>query len=220
MLNYIEYLEIPTQCTLVLAGAFFVIQIIGELLEFKGKVVPEFFKVRKYFNRKKAERNAIRQLPRSFDEIKFITSALKDAQKTLDDMIAYCGEGSIQKREIWAKNVDSKLCQYEDKQKEYEYLVEELIKKIDRNSNDILSLLVDNKRNFIIEFASCVIDAKYSVTKEQFNRAFKMYEDYEEIIQKNNLTNGEVDIAHRIIVEAYENHLRNHTFVEDIKGYV
>ena len=57
------------------------------------------------------------------------------------------------------------------------------------------------------------------VTREQFKRAFKIYAEYEDIIKDNGFTNGEVDIAIRIIREAYENHLRNHTFVEDVRGY-
>ena len=42
---------------------------------------------------------------------------------------------------------------------------------------------------------------------------------YEEIIKDNGLQNGEVDIAIRIIREAYENNLRNRSFVEDVRGY-
>lgn len=57
------------------------------------------------------------------------------------------------------------------------------------------------------------------VTREQFNRVFKLYAEYEEIIEANGLTNGEVDIAYRIIKESYETHMRNHTFVEDALGY-
>lgn len=56
-------------------------------------------------------------------------------------------------------------------------------------------------------------------TKEQFNRIFKIYEEYEVLIKANGMTNGEVDIAIRIIREAYENHMRDHTFIEDIRGY-
>ena len=52
MLDYIGYLNIPEKALLVLVSIFFVMQIIGELLEFKGKVVPEFFKIRKYFKRR------------------------------------------------------------------------------------------------------------------------------------------------------------------------
>jgi len=64
-----------------------------------------------------------------------------------------------------------------------------------------------------------VIDEKNSVTREQFNRIFKLYEEYEEIISSNGMTNGEVDIALSIIKESYEKHMRNHTFVEDARGY-
>lgn len=80
-------------------------------------------------------------------------------------------------------------------------------------------MLIDSKRNTIINFASNVVNKDTPVTREQFNRIIKMHEDYEKIIEQNGLTNGEVDIAFRIIEEAYEDHMRNHTFIEDIRGY-
>ena len=52
MLSYIDYLGIPAKIALLIIGLFFVMQLIGEILEFKGKVVPEFVKVRKYFSRR------------------------------------------------------------------------------------------------------------------------------------------------------------------------
>ena len=58
-------------------------------------------------------------------------------------------------------------------------------------------------------------DENIPVTREQFNRILKMYNDYERIIEENGMTNGEVDIAHSIIVKAYKKHMENHTFVED-----
>ena len=57
------------------------------------------------------------------------------------------------------------------------------------------------------------------MTREQFTRIFRIYKEYEEIIQESGLTNGEVDIAIRIIREAYENNLRNGSFIEDVRGY-
>ena len=54
MLDYIEYLNIPVKVAIVLIGAFLIMQLVGEILEFKGKVVPEFVKVRKIV--KKSER--------------------------------------------------------------------------------------------------------------------------------------------------------------------
>ena len=130
----------------------------------------------------------------------------------MDELNQHYSTDNIQMRDEWIKRVNSKLDQYDAS-------MAELDRKLDKNNSDTLSILVDNKRNAIISFASMVIDETKPVTKEQFNRIFKLYEEYEAIISANGMTNGEVDIAIRIIREAYENHLRNHSFIEDIRGY-
>ena len=94
-----------------------------------------------------------------------------------------------------------------------------LEKKVEDNNLIAISLLIEVKRNAIINFASKVIDEKFPVTREQFNRIFKIYEEYEDIIEKHELTNGEVDIAIRIIEESYAEHMKNHSFIENIRGY-
>ena len=33
------------------------------------------------------------------------------------------------------------------------------------------------------------------------------------------MTNGEVDIAYGVIQDAYKERLRDHTFLEDVRGY-
>ena len=53
MINYIEFLNIPTRVAISVIMLFFIMQVVEEVLEFKGKVVPEFIKIRKYFSRKK-----------------------------------------------------------------------------------------------------------------------------------------------------------------------
>ena len=81
MIGYLEYLDVPVKIGLAIIGSFLVMQIIGEFLEFKGKVVPEFLKVRKFFSRRKREKNEttqtlreVKQLPASHTLIKAITS--------------------------------------------------------------------------------------------------------------------------------------------------
>lgn len=49
MLNYIEYLNVPSQIAIALIAVLFVLQLIGEFLNFKGKAVPEIMSIRKYF---------------------------------------------------------------------------------------------------------------------------------------------------------------------------
>lgn len=202
MLGYIEYLEVPAKIAAGLAGVFLVLQIIGELLEFKGKVVPEFLKVRKYAARKKQERTALKSIPGTLSEVK----------KTLDDINSHYSTDNIQLRNQWMSSVNEHLAQND-------VCIKELVDKLEKNNQDTLALLIDSKRNTIINFASLVIDETKPVTREQFNRIFKLYQEYEGIITANGLTNGEVDIAYRIIRESYEAHMRNHSFVEDVRGY-
>lgn len=202
MLNYIEYLNVPSQIAIALIAVLFVLQLIGEFLNFKGKAVPEIMSIRKYFARKKSERKVIRELPNTIQDLKNIVNNI-DKHYNADN---------ISMRDKWIDSVNNKLMA-EDK------LVRDLGKKLDEANKDIVSILVDNKRDTIIDFASRVSNHSVLVTKEQFNRVFKLYKEYEDLINKNGLTNGEVDIAYRIIVESYEEHLSNHTFIEDTRGW-
>lgn len=202
MLNYIEYLNVPSQIAIALIAVLFVLQLIGEFLNFKGKAVPEIMSIRKYFARKKSERKVIRELPNTIQDLKNIVNNI-DKHYNADN---------IAMRDKWIDSVNNKLMM-EDK------LVRDLDKKLDEANKDIVSILVDNKRDAIIDFASRASNSSLLVTKEQFNRVFKLYKEYEDLISKNGLTNGEVDIAYRIIVESYEEHLSNHTFIEDTRGW-
>lgn len=226
MLNYIEFLEIPTKVALVLVGIFLILQIIGELLEFKGKIVPEVLKIRKYFARKKRERQALGQMPDLLNEHRQMMKdnaemlqTLTDVKRLLGDIDKHYSNDNIAMRDGWMKKVNDHITDSEERYSRQDFLMRALDEKLDKNNADTLSLLIDMKRNEIINFASRVIDENYPVTREQFNRIFNSYEEYEEIIEKNGLTNGETDIAYRIITESYENHMRNHTFVEDVRGY-
>ena len=207
-----EFLKIPTAIGLIIIGLFLALQLIGEILEFKGKVVPEFIKIRKYFARKKRERETLSQMTDLLAIFQEVPNTLQNVQTLLDNVSHHYSEDNITMRDEWIKNVNHKLAETDKWIKKFD-------KKLDKNNADTLSLLIDSKRNTIIDFASYVIDEKNPVTREQFNRIFKLYQDYEVIIEANNLTNGEVDIAYRIIKESYENHMRNHSFIEDIRGY-
>lgn len=202
MIDYVEYLNMPAKVTIMIVSLFLMMQLVGEFLEFKGKVVPEFIKVRKIFARRKQERQTIQE----------VSTVLADVKRSLDEINMHYSADNIRMRDEWIRNVNQKLEQNDIQTKE-------LCEKLDKNNQDTLSLLIDSKRNTIINFASTVVDEKNSVTREQFNRIFKLYEEYESIIAANGLTNGEVDVAYRIIRESYETHMRNHSFIEDIRGY-
>lgn len=202
MLNYIEYLNLPTKVGIALVGLFLAIQVIGEILNAKGKIVPEYIRIRNYFKRKKKEREILANLPSTFERVETL----------LNDVNEHYSKDNIAKRDSWMNWVNERA-------KVYDAGLVELEEKVRENNSIALSLLIDNKRDTIIDFASKVVDEKYPATKEQFNRIFKIYGEYEEIIEANELVNGEVDIAIRIIQESYEEHMRNHSFVEDMRGY-
>ena len=202
MINYIEYLGVPKTISILLVLLFLLSQIIGEILELKGKVVPEAMKIRKYIKRKRTEKQMLSDLP----------STIQEVRNLLNDVRLHYSADNITKRNCWIESVNKRLEQNENQSKTLE-------NKIDKNNEVTLDLLIESKRNTIISFANRIVDEKLPVTREQFNRFFKLYDDYEKIIEENNMTNGEVDIAYRLATEAYEEHMRNHSFIEDIRGY-
>lgn len=209
MLNYIEYLGLPNTIAIGLVVLFFALQVIGELLEFKGKAVPEILKVRKYFARKKAERELIQSLPNLVKEMK---KEMKAMGEKFDSFTEHYSADNIHKRDDWIEKVNDHL-------KDSCGKFEGIEAKVEKNSVNTTKLLINTDRKEIIDFAIYVADESHPVTREQFNRIFKLYNEYEDIIAENGLTNGEVDISYGIIKEAYERHIKEHNFIEDINNY-
>jgi hypothetical protein len=194
MLNYIEYLGIPLKIALVLVALFFVMQIIGEFLEFKGKVVPELFKIRKFFSRKKKERAET-------------------------DVNIHYSDDNIAKRDNWMAWVNSKSQAYDDSIVEISRSLSDITQALKDNTKLTEEMFIQSSRDRIIDFATKTSNENVMVSREEFYRIFKVYDKYEKFLEEREMSNGEVDIAYQIIKESYEQHLRNHTFIEDIRSY-
>jgi hypothetical protein len=212
MLNDLRYLNTPETVIAIIVAFLVISNLVGEILEFKGKVVPEFLKMRKYFQRRKKEKKAISEMAEMYKELKDVPNTLKEVKALLNNVDKHYSADNITMRNDWMKWVNNQATVYDT-------TLADLEKKMDENNEITLALLIESKRNTIIDFASKVIDESYPVTREQFKRIFKIHADYEQIIEDNNMTNGEVDIAIRIINESYATHMKNHTFVEDVRGY-
>lgn len=206
MLGYLEYLNVPVKIGLIIVGCFVIMQIIGEFLEFKGKIVPEFLKVRKYFARKKAEKNETAQ-------------TLKEVKQLLGDVNAHYSDDNITKRNGWMQWVNDRAIVYDNSIVEISKNLSDVTQALRDNTKLTEEMFVQSSRDRIIDFATKVVDEKSPVSREEFNRIFKVHEKYEKFLEDHKMTNGEVDIAYRIIRESYETHMRNHTFIEDIRGY-
>ena len=209
MTSYIEYLGLPNSIAIGLVALFLFLQIIGELLEFKGKVVPEFLKIRKFFARRKNEKREM-------------NDTLNEVKQLLNDVNAHYSVDNIAKRDSWMEWVNGRAVVYDKS------IVE--VGEISKNLTDVTKALKDctkmteemfvqSSRDRIIDFAAKVVNPDAIVSREEFNRIFKVHEKYEDFLDAHNMTNGEIDIAYRIIIESYENHMKHHSFLEDIRGY-
>ena len=206
MINYIEYLGIPLKIAIVLVAIFFAMQAIGEFLEFKGKVVPEFFKIRKWFTRRKKEKAEI-------------TQTLKNVQVLLNDVNSHYSADNIAKRDGWMKWVNDRAEVYDESIKQLREALTEVIQALKDNTKLTEEMFIQSSRDRIIDFATKTSNENVMVSREEFNRIFKVYTKYEKFLEEHDMTNGEVDIAYRIVKESYEQHMRNHNFIEDIRGY-
>lgn len=175
-------------------------------MEFFGKIVPEFLKIRKYFRRKRQERVET-------------VETLKAVKTLLDDVNAHYSEDNISKRNAWMQWVNDRAEVYDDSILILNKQYKELADQLKENTEITLDMYININRNRIIDFASKVINEETLVSREEFNRVFKVYNEYEDVLEKYGKTNGEVDVAYSIIKEAYEKHMSNHSFIEDIKGY-
>lgn len=170
-------------------------QLIGAVIEFKGKTAPGIMRIKGVYTQRKKEQEAIKRA----------AAILPRVEETLASIEKHYSQDNITMRDGWMKSVNEGI--HENK------------KQWEETNRLIVSLLIESKRTAIINFASKASDEKSMLTREEFKRIFKTYDEYEDLIEKNGLTNGEVEISIRIIREAYEERLRYGTFLEDMRGY-
>ena len=197
-----EHLNMPIAFAIGIVVAFVAMQLVGELLEFKGKVVPEFLKIRKRFERKKKERETI-----------------EEVQKLLGEMNAHYSADNIAKRDDWIKWVNDRAEVYDKSLVEISDKLEAVSKAVNNNTKMAEELFVQSCRDRILDFANKVASENSIVSREEFNRIFKVHEQYEDFLEAHNMTNGEINVAYRIITESYQNHMKHHSFTENIRGY-
>ena len=204
MIAYLDYLNLPTKIGLGVVGLLAILQVVGELLEFKGKIVPEFMKIRKYFSRKKKEREDV-------------AKTMKDVQSLLNDVNGHYSADNIAKRDSWMKWVDDRAVAYDTFIKEMSDKFADVTKALNDNTKMTEEMFVQQSRDRIIDFATKAGNKDVMVSREEYNRIFKVYDQYEKFLEDHKMTNGEIDVNYQIIKESYEERTRDHNFVEDIR---
>jgi hypothetical protein len=200
-IEIMQWLGIPVAVITGIAILYVITSVIGCILDFKGKVWPEIINWRRWRRRKRDEKNAQKKL-------------LVDVQAALNEMKSHYSPEKIAERDTWMAWVN-------DRAKVYDASVKELTtfkESLEVTKELTLDLYININRNRIIDFASKVINDDIAVSREEFNRIFKIYDEYEEILNKYGKKNGEVEVSIGIIRGAYEVHMRNNTFVDDYRG--
>lgn len=206
MISYLEYLDVPVKIGLIIIGCLLVMNFIGEILEFKGKIVPEWMKFRKFFSRRKTEKAETAQ-------------TLKEVKQFLGEVNAHYSADNITKRNSWMTWVNERAVVYDKSIIEISKNLTDVTQALKDNTKLTEEMFIQSSRDRIIDFATKVADENAPVSREEFNRIFKVYSKYEKFLEEHDMTNGEIDIAYRIINESYEKHMRNHSFIEDVRGY-
>ena len=134
-------------------------------------------------------------------------------------MNSHYSADNISKRDAWMGWVNSRAEVYDNSIVEIKDNLAMVTAALQDNSKLTEELFVQNSRDRIIDFGILVADGEKIISREQFHRIFKVHEDYEKFLKKRGLKNGETDIAMRVINESYATHMREHTFLEDVRGY-
>lgn len=133
LLKGIEYLGIPMTVAIVIVALFFIFQIIGEIIEFTGKVAPEFLKIRKYFARKRKEKEENQQM-------------IKECKTLLSEFNSHYDEDNITKRDKWMHKVD-------DSVKNSDQFIQKLDAKLDKilEDNENFKEQLDQVKSNVLE---------------------------------------------------------------------
>ena len=198
----IEFLGLPAWVAIAIVGIILTIQIIGCILDFKGKVVPEIINIRGYRRRKREEKEQHDAL-------------LKRLAEKLESFEGHYNPDKIAKRNEWMQWVNNRAMVYDDAINKLLLLQD----KLNENNEITLDLYINVNRNRILDFARIVADDNALASREEFNRIYKVNKEYHDTLSKYNKVNGEVDTAIKIIDEAYDHRMKNHSFIEDIRGY-
>lgn len=184
IIKAIEFLGIPATIAIVLVGLFLILQIIGELCELKGKIVPEFLKIRKYFKRKKQEKEDTKQM-------------IQDCKQALLEFNSHYNPANIAKRNNWMHEVDNSVrCNDE--------FIQKLDGKMDKllANNEALTTQLEQVKSNVLEneadrLRSELFDCgnrcrrRIRLHPEEMEHIRAVYQKYSEVLHQNDTGEAE-----------------------------
>lgn len=178
IIKAIEFLGIPATIAIVLVGLFLILQIIGEFCELKGKIVPEFLKIRKYFKRKKQEKEDTKQM-------------MQDCKKALLEFNSHYNPESIAERNNWMHGVDDSVrCNDELIQKldgKMDKLLETnktLTTQLEQVKSNVLANEADRLRSELFDCGNRC-RRRIRLHPEEMEHIRAVYQKYSEVLHQN-----------------------------------
>lgn len=206
MISYLEFLGIGGTAATIIVAAFFLVQIVGLILDIKGKAVPMVLNLFGLIRRNKIKQEQMEK-------------TLEKVTKLLEDVNLHYSADNIAKRDGWMEWVNTRAEVYDDSILKINDKLDAATKALVENTRVTEEMFVQTSRDRIIDFANRVGDEKAVVSREEFTRIFKVYDRYEAFLAERDMENGEVEINYKIIKDAYELRAKHHTFIENIRNF-
>ena len=178
LLEVIEYLGIPASMAILIVALFFIAQVIGEIIEVFGRVVPEFFKIRKYFSRKKKEKEEINQM-------------IKECKEAILEFNSHYSEDNITKRNTWMNGINNSV-------KNNDTLIQALDSKMDKilvanedvktQLNQVKSNVLENEADRLrSELFDCGNRCRRNIRlhPEEMDHIRAVYTKYSDVLNQN-----------------------------------
>lgn len=178
IIKAIEFVGIPATIAIALVGLFLILQVIGELCELKGKIVPEFLKIRKYFKRKKQEKEDTKRM-------------IQDCKQALLEFNSHYNPENIAKRNNWMHEVD-------DNVRNNDEFIQKLDGKMDKllETNEALTTQLEQVKSNVLEneadrLRSELFDCgnrcrrRIRLHPEEMEHIRAVYKKYSEVLHQN-----------------------------------
>lgn len=194
MVELFERLGVPGAVISVIA---FVLLVAGAIKEFTNS----FSTFKKVFNWIKGIKKRIKEKKEVRERMQ---QSLLEAQKIIKDFSVHYSEDNISQRDNWINWVNSQAEDYNKTLASIDNTLSSLKEKLDKTTNLAEETSLNQKRLSVLEFAARVNNPRYDYSKEYFLKMKKIIEEYEKYIEENNISNGEIDQAIKVIEEAYK----------------
>lgn len=183
----IEFLGAPAWVAIMIVGILLVIQVVGCILDFKGKVVPDIINIRGHIRRKKQEKEAAAKT------LAEATKTLKEVKKRLDEVNSHYSEDNITKRNEWMNCVNTNIATNDT-------LIHNLDKKLDKllDANKTLGAKIERVEDNVLtneadrlraELFDCGNRCRRHIRlhPEEMNHIRDVYSKYSDVLKQNGL---------------------------------